>query len=244
MRAALFAGGLAAGLAGPGCGNLDPITVSGVVYSSHDPLSPPLPGAELRFVDFDLAELGTATADADGAFALSLPAGVSVLVAISAEGNATTTFPGVLGVGDQEVEDHAMYGFPLADEADLRARFAGCPGADAGGAMVYGEIRVYGLSDPDGQEPSTNVGTAKVDTGDAQIFGCYFDAAGELYDPEAAFTGDSGQFAVFGVEPGLHDLLIDADLTPGQDSTVSYPLWVPDAPTVVSPWFPAYVELL
>lgn len=230
-----------------GCAHEDVVTLKGLVYESSDSLSPPLPGAELRFVDFDGEPVGRGRTDDDGVFSISLPGGIPVFVEISAEGHATTTFPGVVGLdAEQSVEDRTLFGMPLATLDDWRARFAGCPGADdPDTAMVIGEIRIYALTDPiTGGQPSTSVGLAIVHTARRDLPACYLDSEGQVYDPEAEYTGTSGTFAVFGVPEGLHDLDVRADFSSGIDNTEIYPVWIPEGGSVVSPWYPAYVELL
>lgn len=220
------------------------VLLNGVVYESHDLLSPALAGAEIHVVDFDGTSLSTATADGGGRFETEVPGGIPVFVEVSAEGYSVTPFPGVIGLAPvQTVDDHALYGVSDAERADWLARFTGCPGADGDRAIVLGEMRIYGLEDPlTGESPTIGTGIVTVTDGEqTEAAGCYFDPAGERYDPAAEVTGDSGAFAVFGVEPGLHDLQLEGAVSETLSASEVYPLWIPDRPNVVSPWYPAWL---
>jgi hypothetical protein len=226
-----------------GCSE-ETVRLTGNVFESHDLLSGPLEDGELAIVDFDGKPLATAETDANGAFEAVVPAGIAVFVEVTAEGFAVTAFPGVIGLDpEQEVEAHALYGVSDAERADWLGRFTGCPGADDDRAMVIGEMRIYGLQDPyTGESPTIGTGTVAVAQGeDVKASGCYLDEDGALYDPEAEVTGASGAFGVFGVGPGLHDLQIEGEVSTDLSTTQAYPLWVPDRPNVVSPWFPAWL---
>jgi hypothetical protein len=221
--------------------------VNGVVFESRDPLSPGLGGASVEFVDEYGERLDRVTADADGAFQVTVPSAESVFVVISADGFATTTFPGSIGYAEQaQVEDHALYGVTLAEREAWLAQYAGCAGADDPvGAVVVGEIREYGITDPyTGESPTTSMGLAELyDGGEAPTWtGCYLDADGVAWDPEAELTGPAGQFAVFGVGPGFHDLVIQTLIGPDLWTVDVYPMWVPEGDDVVSPWFPAWAS--
>lgn len=220
------------------------VALNGTVYESYEPLSAPLEDGELRIVDFAGEPLTTVHTSADGTFDAVVPAGISVFVEVSADGFAVTPFPGVIGFEPvQTVEDHALYGVSDAERADWLARYEGCPGADTDRAMVIGEMRLYGLTDPlTGGNPTIGTGTVTVADGDIEeATGCYLDEDGALYDPDAVFTGASGAFGVFGVEAGLHDFQLRGEMATDLSTTEVYPLWIPDRPNVVSPWFPAWL---
>ncbi|MEQ1507344.1 MAG: carboxypeptidase-like regulatory domain-containing protein [Myxococcota bacterium] len=228
------------------CGAPETVELSGLVYASHDPLSGPLPDARLAVVDEYGEALAEATTGADGAFTLIVPEGRSVFVEIAADGFTTSTFPGVVGLEDvQQVEDHALYGVSDAEHAGWIDRLGGCTGADdPEGALVIGEVRVYGITDPlTGGNPSVGTAQVEVADGDTVWSGCYLDADGIAWDPDADYTGATGLFAVPGVGRGLLDLRVSADIAVGATTTEVYPLWIPADGVVVAPWYPAYVEL-
>ncbi|MEQ1565997.1 MAG: hypothetical protein ABMA64_10200 [Myxococcota bacterium] len=218
--------------------------LTGAVYTSHDPLSDGLAGAEVAFVDEFGERLAGATTDGDGAFEVAVPSSESLFAVIRAEGYATSTFPGTIGIEARaEVADHALYGVSLEERERVLAMFAGCPGGAPDGPLVFGEIREYGIADPyTGESPTTSLGTADLQTGEALTEGCYLDDEGGAFDPEADFTGASGQFAVFPGEAGLHDLVIRTLVGPDEYTVDVYPVWIEDEPAVVSPWWPAWAS--
>lgn len=219
--------------------------LEGTVFESHDPLSGGLGGAELRFLDEYGEALGHTTAADDGSFAVQLPSGESLFAVVSADGYATSVFPGAIGIETEAaVADHAIYGVSDAELDGWLAAWAGCPGTDGDGAVVLGEVREFGVVDPyTGESPTTNAASIEVrQTGDRSWAGCYLDEDGVAWDPEALTTGKAGVFGVFGVEAGLSDLVIRTTVTPTAVQTDVYPVLVPDEADarVVSPWFPAW----
>jgi hypothetical protein len=224
------------------CQEPEPVVVEGVVWSAPGPTAPPLPGASVTFVDETGAVLDAVEANDDGAFRARVPAGLEIFAEIRGEGYATTTFPGVSGLqGTFRVEDHALYGMSLAERDAIVARFEGCPGADdVSGPLVVGEIRLYGLVDDEGESPIVTTGVAAVGASVA----CYLDDDGVRYEPKTEETGDSGTFAVFGAGPGAG--LLSIAYQPIEDTWAleEYRLWIPDDDDVVSPWYPAWVELV
>jgi hypothetical protein len=223
------------------CQDPEPVVVEGVVWSAQGPTAPPLPDASVTFVDETGVVLDAVEAGSDGVFRARVPAGLEVFAEIRAEGYATTTFPGVTGLEPTfTVEDHALYGVTVEARDAFVAQYEGCPGAADGGPIVMGEIRLYGLVDDLGVSPIVTTGVAGV----GQVGGCYLDADGLRYEPKAAETGSSGVFAVFGAEPGVG--VLDVAYQPFTDvwSVEDYRLWLPDEDGVVSPWYPAWVELV
>ena len=228
------------------------VRVSGTVFATHGFEAPPLADAEITVVSPPSTNvLATTVTGSDGSFILSLPPAIGVALEVRAEGYATTIFHGNSPFsGELAVLDHDVFGVTEAELAAERARFAGCEGADGPGAVVFGEVRVFGLVDPiTGDSPLTSEGQVDVlavgDDGDvsATYGGCYLDEAGAAHDPTAEFTGESGRFAVFGVEPGLHELQAQWQAVPGEWIANYYPAWVPAGEEqVVLPQWPAWVD--
>jgi hypothetical protein len=141
----------------------------------------------------------------------------------------------------QVVEDGALYGVSEELRATVLAEFTGCPGTDQDTALVLGELRLDMVDEVTGGSPTINTGIAEVlKSGETEWLGCYLGDEG-VYDPEAAWTGSTGRFLVGGVEPGQYDLAVSAQIVEGVWTEASYPLWIPDRPHVVSPWYPAWV---
>lgn len=224
---------------GPG----DPTSDDEASGEADDPRG--LAGAEVTFLDDAGLPLTSTTTAEDGAFEVVLPGGYAVFVEVRKEGFATTTFPGVIGLQpEQRVEDHTIYAVPLEDAESLKAAFTECPGATGDGALVYGQVKIDGLADAvTGGSPSVGTGVATVwgasveDRADA----CYFDWSGTRYERKFDRTGPSGRFAVFDVQPGLRTIEVEYEVAPDVWMEQAYPLWIPDDPVVVSPWFPFLV---
>jgi hypothetical protein len=223
------------------CQEPEPVRMEGVVWSAPGRDAPPLADASVTFVDATGAVLDAVDAGPDGVFRARVPQGIEVFAEIRAEGYATTTFPGVTGLEEVfTVEDHALYGVSLADRDAEIARFEGCPGADGGGSLVVGEVRLYGLLDELGESPIVTTGIA----GTGPNVSCYLDPDGVRYEAKADETGASGTFAIFGVEPGAGVLAVGYQPFPDVWTFEEYRLWIPDEDGAVSPWYPAWVELV
>lgn len=221
----------------------DPVLLQGTVYASPLPGADVLAGAEIRLVSAEEELLAEASTNSSGQFEVEVPSGV-VFAEISADGYAVTTFPGTIGASPtQIVEDGALYGISEAErQAEIDA-FSGCPGMTSESALVLGEIRIDITDTLTGGSPTTGTGVAEVQrNGESAWLGCYLDGDGN-FDPEAVFTGATGRFLVGGVEPGIYDLEVSAQISEGLWTTASYPLWIPDRPLAISPWYPAFVPL-
>lgn len=227
-----------------GCAEEAPIHLLGTVYQSSEPLSAPLGGAELELVTFDGAPIGTTTADDVGAFDIFVPPGQPLFVIITADGYATSVFPGSIGLADEQfVEDHALFGVSTAERQEWVDLFAGCPGVEDG-AFVVGEVREFEIVDPYSDVHPT-ASTAQVtvrDADQASWEGCYLDDEGLAHDPEAAFTGGTGRFLVPGVPEGIHDLVVEVLVGPDTWTQNTYPVRIPARDDVVSPWWPLWAS--
>jgi hypothetical protein len=218
----------------------------GAVYDSYDAQSRGLADARIRFVDEASATLAETETGPDGSFRVQVPAGDSLFAVIEADGYATTVFPSTgLVEGTAVVEDHALYGVSVEDRDGWLATWAGCAGADAGGSIVVGQVKLFGVTDPvDGHELIDEVAVVDlVGTRDRKLTACYLDEDGAAVDPAAVVVGATGRFAVFGADEGLWELVIDTDLGPSARGIDRYPVFVPEGEVVVSPWFPAWATL-
>lgn len=220
------------------------VILTGVVWNGPGDTAPSLPEAEVTVLD-ELGEpLGTTMADADGAFSLTVAGGDSVFVVIRRDGYATSSFPGVLGIGEQRAEDHTLYAVPLEQVEAARATWAGCAGTGSAQGISYGDVRVFDLvDDVTGEHPSVGTATITViaERESDDRAGCYLDAFGERYESRRTVTGPAGRFATFDLVPGLHRIQVDYTGV-GWSDQLSYPMWIPDDPVSVAPWFPLWVE--
>ena len=236
------AGWAALALGGAACQS-PVVHLSGTVFTDRDRGSAPLAGAELTVVEpFDDEVLDQVVTGADGGFQVTLPLGAVIAAEIRGPDLATTTFPGNAGIAEfAEIEDHTLYGVSLAELSAERSLFDGCAGADADGAAVFGEMRVFGLEDPtNGDNPIPETGLLDVrDPHTGEIWeACYLDVDGLAYDPDAERTGASGRFAAFGIDRGLHEINARYELLPEQWVGELYVAWVPsdDEPVAVPLW--------
>lgn len=216
----------------------------GTVYESHLSTAPPMPGAEVRVQSLEGELLLETTTNEQGRFTGELPLGTDVIAEVSGSGLALIGFPGTTGFGDKLViEDRSLFAFSVAEKDAIRAAMAGCPGADDPDAsLVVGEIRVYGLEDPEsGESPTISNGRASATAGGQEWTACYWNADGTAYDPLALSTGLAGSFVIFGVEPGLGTLTVEYEALSGSPYTADYPLWIAEG-DAVSAWYPAWVE--
>lgn len=228
-----------------GCAPDESVALWGVVWDGPTGDSPSLPGAEVTVVDDAGEPLAAATTGEDGSFEVVVPGGYSVFVEVRRDGYATTTFPGVVGLADeQRIEDRAIYGLPVDVAEGLFSTFADCPVAAPQGGVVYGQVLIDGLADPiTGGSPTVGTGIATVLGADeeARRDACYFDWSGTVYERKFSRTGPSGQFAVFDVQPGVQTIQVEYEVAPGVWMEQAYPVWIPDDPVVLSPWFPFLV---
>lgn len=230
-----------------GCRN-DEIVVRGLV----DRVMPvrtdgrwPLSNGTVRIFDGDGERYSEATTNTNGYFRTPAPAGETIFAEVTGEGLGTTSFTGVSGLEDRmDVPVGTLFGWDLEDLADLREAFAACPGASAAGGVVLGEVRVFGLSDPEtGEAPL--VGTAEVSIvglDGTEIAACYYTAEGDAHDPAAIRTGDAGAFAIFGVPSGIHTLSVVYSVFEEDDLSTYTVVWVPEGDDAVVPRFPTWVE--
>lgn len=189
------------------------ITLTAVVSDGPSEDAPAAPGVEVTSLGYDLGVIETVTADAQGQFEVLLPKGAYFYLELDGADWARTTWWGIAGQVDSSLPDGSLYVLSQADADAVRARYAGCPGADGVGAFVYGEVRFYapGYEPEAGQDWPLAITAAAtlVGEGGETLSACYLDAEGLAYDPEARWNGDSGQFAIFEVPTGFPKLTVD-----------------------------------
>lgn len=189
------------------------ITLTAVVSDGPGEDAPAAPGVEVTSLGYDLGVIETVTADAQGQFEVLLPKGAYFYLELDGADWARTTWWGIAGQVDSSLPDGSLYVLSQADADAVRARYAGCPGADGVGAFVYGEVRFYapGYEPEAGQDWPLAITAAAtlVGEGGETLSACYLDAEGLAYDPEARWNGDSGQFAIFEVPTGFPKLTVD-----------------------------------
>lgn len=227
------------------CAPDDTVVLKGSVYASRTSVST-LSGATVTLFDYDGERLDRVQTDLTGRFVARVPAGTNLFARIEAQGYVASLFPGVTGLEQElSIEDGALYGVTTAEHLALLDTWAGCPGLEPDGMLVVGEVRVWGIADPvTGESPTTAQGVVESQPLKGRgTEACYLDAETLVYDPAATRTGETGAFALAGLEPGIGDLAVSSEFATDAWVFEEYPLWVPpgDGP-VVAPWYPAWVS--
>ncbi len=233
----------------------DDVLLRGRVFEHRGLEAEPLAGAEVTLWLPSSGEesLDRALTSRSGDFEFEVPPSEVIALGIRSDAGVVAMFHGTSPLsGEKDIEDNVLFPVRLAELEAERERFAGCPGAKTGGAVVFGEVRLFELVDPNtGRSPLAPNGRVDVEALNEQGApvqtweACYLDPEGEEYDDTADFTGGSGRFAVFGVEPGLHRLNVRNQFVPNEWIVNRYPAWVPDSDDpVVLPQWPAWVEPL
>lgn len=225
-----------------GCQEIVP--VSGRVFEGQNKIGFPLADARIRLVDEEGAELDAAITGARGGFALSARSNLPLFAEISHEGFGVSSFTGTTGIERLKVEDGALYGVESRVIDAWTSLLVGCPGQADEGGLVYGEVRLYQVFDPEtGVEPTVGTAWAAVETaaGDRRK-ACYLDDDGVAFAPDSTRTGGTGRFAVFGVPSGVHTLEVGFDMPDGSSYTTLWTMWMPEGPGAVVPRFPVYVD--
>ncbi|MEY3210408.1 MAG: hypothetical protein RIT28_889 [Pseudomonadota bacterium] len=189
------------------------IVLTAVVNDGPGADAPAAPGVEVTSLGYDLGVIETVTADANGQVEVLLPKGAYFYLELDGDDWARTTWWGIAGQVDSTLPEDSLFVLSQADADAVRAKYAGCPGADGVGAFVYGEVRFYapGYEPDPGQEWPLAITAAVrlVGEGGETLSACYLDAQGLAYDPDARWNGDAGQFAIFEVPTGFPTLTVD-----------------------------------
>ena len=189
------------------------IQLTAVVNDGPGVDAPAAPGVEVTSLGYDLGVIETVTADDQGQFEVLLPKGAYFYLELDGEDWARTASASAWLSTKSESSGKVESTWPAMPHQVVRAKYAGCPGADGVGAFVYGEVRFYapGYEPNPGEEWPIAITAAAslVGEGGETLSACYLDAQGLAYDPDARWNGDSGQFAIFEVPTGFPTLTVD-----------------------------------
>lgn len=218
------------------------VKVKGDVRDDVDIESAPFADASLTVLAEAGKQIGSSSTDAEGAFSLKVPAGERFHLLIEGEGHVTASFTGMSGLSETfKVPEGTLHGVTQTEADAWTAQFAGCPGIGEGGAVI-GEPRIEELVDEEGEHPGVSSAVAELwDPRSEKVIAtaCYLDETG-AYDPEAVNTGESGVFAIYGVEEGTYVLSVGLEVYPDAWTWEDTVVYVPDGG--VAPRFPAWVH--
>lgn len=187
---------LAACNAGP-----DTVDLHGIVRDAPGTEASPVV-ADVETFGEDLLPFASTTSAADGTFSVAVPAMSTFHVHFGGDGRVTTAFSGTSAVTDIDAGTGVPWVATPAWVDAERAAHAACTRAADGGGIVAGEVRTRLPSTPLLALPYTDDAQVVVLDRDAvRHEACYLDDEGAS-DPDAAATGATGRFAVFGIPAG------------------------------------------
>lgn len=211
--------------------------IRGVIRLGPGVNAEPAAGVGVSILDRERILYDKGETGADGSFEVLGPRGETIYAEIGGQGMVRAGFVGAVGQGPFDVPDGELFAWEVDRMDDLRARFGDCGVPD--GPVIHGEIRLFGAGGPS-DAPLMPTGFARLLTDGDPIEACYLDAVGETWEPEATLTGPTAQYAIFGVEPGIHTLQYGYYL---DDFPVEHAIevYVPDQG--IAAQFPAWVDL-
>lgn len=193
----------------------------------------------VSILDTDLEVISSGPIGPDGSFEVTGIEGENLVARVDGPGFEAAHFSGHVGIGPLEVPEGEIFAWPTLASFEARTAFGAC---SVPGAMVPGEIRIFGVTDDQGVSPSLNNAWAFLYGSDGvEIPACYLDDEG-VYDPAATRTGASGRFAFFGVPAGRYDLAYGYDLSDEYVVEHGVAIVVPEDGVV--PLYPAWVDLV
>lgn len=221
------------------------ISLTGAVFDDRHSAANPLDGATVELYDSAIQLYSQAQTDAEGQFSLLSPAGTPIYFELHAPGFVPTGFAATTGLYDAVVPDGTLWLESEDDMGELEGLFAGCATLGTPGGIIEGEIRYYadGYSPDEGSEwPIADTAWAiAYDVEGNPTPACYLNEEGTAYDPDAAVTGISGRFAIFGSTTGPVTLEVGYNIDDQPYWHTYYYLYVPESG--VAPAWPMYVSL-
>lgn len=202
-----------------------------------------IPNPQIKVYDASGTLIHEIEGDTRGNFTTDLPPNATFYLVISADDFETHSFTGQAETGEISPETGALWlRTPDAVET-LKSDFTFCSHTES--SFVDGQARLY----LDGLDTPAAITTATIlieDVGKTQYPACYLpetdSETGE--EIEAETTGETGQFAVFGLSEGRHTIYLeamveDADAGGMVPVEYSYSIYVPDNGSV--PKYPLLV---
>jgi len=218
------------------------VTLTGTLTQTNDSNSDPVSDGEVATYDGLGQEVDCTVASDLGEFSVSAPASSTFFVQTAGADRVRTTFTGWSGIDDIDIDPGVLW-VRSADELDeIRGEFSECDRASLPGGIIEGEVRVYlPVEEPTDDLPLVSTAQASVEDQEGEtIEACYLDDEG-LSSPDTEQTGDSGRFAIFGLEPGLTWLTVTYAVTDDLEESSEYPILLPENGT--APLYPVLVDL-
>lgn len=213
--------------------------IRGTIRMGPGTTAPPAAGATVTIYDQALQLHDQTVTEVDGTFEVRGPRGETVFAEISGSDLVRAGFVGAVGQGPFEVPDGDLFAFEVDRLNTLRSRFEGC--ASSEGGVIHGEFRLFGATGDEGS-PIVRTGFARLLTGgDDKREACYLDDAGLSWNEDSSISGETGQYAFFGVEPGLHEIEYGYFI---QDFEVLHYIVVYVPEDGIAAQFPAWVDLV
>lgn len=202
------------------------VVMSGVVLD--DPDGQPVGGASIQILDEGHESRASATADADGAFSVDVPAGESFFVHSSAEGFVTTGFSGLAGRSDFT----APGGIPWVAQEDfvggIKYAYDACSTYYLGMGMAIGEVTaIVAGADPSTYPPLPGATVLGRGADGASLPGCYAGEDGR-FESTRTTTSSTGYFVVMGLAPGVALFEVAVTGASGESVTDVFELDMPE----------------
>ena len=203
----------------------------------------PNPTIEIRAWDGSLLE--ELNGDETGTFQVNLPPYQEFFVIASSEDHPPTSFTGYSGEGEYAVPNGTLWLRTFEEVNTVVSEFTTCAESDgAETGFIEGEAKLYISGTPVSDLPTLTTATASAEQNETMTYdGCYLptvdEESGEMV--ESTMTGDSGQYAIFGIPEGLTKLTVELDV---DGELHEYPYWVYVPANGVVPLRPTLVPFL
>lgn len=202
----------------------------------------PVAGAGVVVRDSNGTRYAETTTDDAGEFSVPVLAGQVFYLEAGAvdAGFAPTSYTGAAGTEPLSVSEGDLWLRRSADLEAIRAEFAGCSPEELGGGVgvVEGEVRLYVApqQEVDSLPLVTTASVTAYSNNGTAYTACYLDDAGESA-PDLEWTGETGRFAVFGVQEGPVSVLVEYDYGGTEPHADWFTFFVPAGGVV--PLYPA-----
>jgi len=229
----------------PGCTQRE-VLISGTVdgWLAEDP--DPLRDGTVTIAEEDGSRYASTHTDRQGRFEVLAPAGDTIYALITSDDGPVASFTGTSGFEPElEIPENTFFAIPQWQQDEWASTFAGCPGIDEGG-LIIGRVHVLLPGVEVGEDTVVNAARVRATPPDVDPLtgegseGCYLDAEGTAWDPEAERTGASGWYAIPNLERGAYTMLVEVEFAEGLFSANLYRVWMP--PEGVAPRFPTLVD--